>query len=96
MSNITLSSRNGDHVIVIKGQFTFDSNQAFRNAYKSIPPSQPITVDLSSTDYLDSAGLGMLVRLREYAGNAVTLRGPNPTVRNILEIANFGRIFTIV
>lgn len=99
MSQIALSSDNGAYKIVIAGKFTFDRNTEFRVAYKQVPANHPITVDLSRTDYMDSAGLGMLVRLREHAGSgrtAITLAGANPTIRNILDVANFDRLFTIV
>ncbi|MCB1787973.1 MAG: STAS domain-containing protein [Chromatiaceae bacterium] len=99
MSNIQLSTRDGVATITIHGNFTFDSNRAFRDVYEKIPARQPVNIDLSKTDYVDSAGLGMLIRLREHAGgdaNAVRLVGANPTVKQILEVANFGRLFTLV
>lgn len=74
----------------------FDLNRQFRDAYQSLPAKTPVTVDLSGADYIDSAGLGMLIRLREHAGdasNAVTIKGANPTVQQILDVANFHQLF---
>ena len=44
--------------------------------------------DFRKTDYMDSSGLGMLIKLRKYFGsNAdIRLRTANPQVMNILEI----------
>ncbi len=98
MSSITLTQKEGETHLVVNGSFVFDINRAFRDAYRSVPAGTRITVDLSAADYIDSAGLGMLIRLREHAGgtaDAVTLSGANPTVRKILEVANFGRLFRI-
>ena len=96
MSSIILKQQDGEARIVVDGSFVFDLNRAFRDAYRSVPAGTRVTVDLSAADYIDSAGLGMLIRLREHAGgttDAVTLSGANPTVKKILEVANFGRLF---
>ena len=99
MSQIALSRADGAYRILIRGRFTLASNPEVRAAYQRVPTNQPITVDLSDTDYLDSAGLGMLVRLREHAGSgksAITLTGVKPAIRTVLDIAHFDRLFTIV
>jgi anti-anti-sigma factor len=49
-------------------------------------------------DYLDSSGLGMLLMLREKAQAAnktVSLRNCRGAVRQVLDIANFAKLFTI-
>ena len=98
MSTITVTQHEGEARIVVNGSFVFDLNRAFREAYRSLPAGTSVTIDLSAADYIDSAGLGMLIRLREHVGgdaNRITLTGANPTVKKILEVANFGRLFTI-
>jgi len=50
-------------------------------------------------EYLDSSALGMLLLVRERAeavGKPVVLSHPNPTVAQILDIANFRKLFTIL
>ena len=49
MSNIQLSTRDGVATITIHGNFTFDSNRAFRDVYEKIPARQPVNIDLSKT-----------------------------------------------
>lgn len=98
MSNVSYSDANGKHIITIDGDFVFDINRTFRDIYQKIPANQPITVNLSKTPYIDSAGLGMLVRLRDHAGGKdgnVTLQGANEMLKKIFEVAKFNRMFTI-
>jgi HptB-dependent secretion and biofilm anti anti-sigma factor len=55
-------------------------------------------VDFGRVDYLDSSALGMLLLLREKAeaaGKKVSLANLSGTVKQVLEIANFGKLFTI-
>ena len=98
MTSISIEDREGIKRINVHGDFVFDVNKAFRAAYESLPPGRPVTVDLSGASYIDSAGLGMLLRLREHAGgtpNAVTLAGGNATIKTILNVANFQQLFRI-
>lgn len=98
MPSITLDDRRDTPRICVNGAFVFDVNREFRSAYSRLTEGRPVEIDLSRADYIDSAGLGMLVRLREHAGNrndSVTIIGANPTVRTILDVANFGRLFAI-
>lgn len=98
MAQVSISDSDGRKTIRIHGDFVFALNREFRDLYQSLPPGRPVTVDLSAASYIDSAGLGMLVRLREHLGGdnrSVTLRGANPTIRNILAVANFGQLFII-
>lgn len=55
-----------------------------------------IVVDFSSTTYLDSAGLGLLLVLRDSARNAgkpVVLTRATGHVRKVLDTAHFGKLF---
>lgn len=99
MSRISSINKDGITHIVVHGSLVFDLNKAFREAYQSLPTNARVVVDLSGADYLDSAGLGMLIRLRDYLSEApqpVTLMGANAAIRQILDVANFGRLFDIV
>jgi len=47
---------------------------------------------------MDSAGLGMLIQLRDFAGGqaaSIRLVGLNDTIRTILNVANFSRLFEL-
>jgi anti-anti-sigma factor len=56
-------------------------------------------VDFGQTEYIDSTGLGMLLKLREFAGgqqSRVHLIKCSPQVKSILSIANFQSLLTIL
>lgn len=55
-----------------------------------------IVVDFTGTDYMDSAGLGMLLVLRDSArgaGKSIVLARATGHVKRTLEIANFSKLF---
>ena len=55
-----------------------------------------VVVDLSGLEYMDSAGLGFLLTLREKAearGCTVILSKPAGAVRELLELARFDTLF---
>ncbi|PIV87375.1 MAG: anti-anti-sigma factor [Hydrogenophilales bacterium CG17_big_fil_post_rev_8_21_14_2_50_63_12] len=83
------------------GRFDFHSHRDFRSAYDKILDTntvREIVIDFGEVDYLDSSALGMLLLLREKADGAskrVVLAGLQGTVKQVLEIANFGKLFSI-
>ena len=87
--------------ISIVGQFTYDQNRLFSEIYKELLPSatdQTVIVDLSKTNYMDSAGLGMLLLFKQRMGNKVrdiAIHGANETVKSVLQVAQFGKMFSI-
>ena len=53
---------------------------------------------MSGTEYIDSSALGMLLLLREHAGNEssnITIEGCNDDIKKIFSISNFEKLFTI-
>jgi anti-anti-sigma factor len=90
----------GRAVIRLDGRFDFNSHRDFREAVDSAlaSPASVITVDLKGVEYLDSSALGMLLMLRDRAKSAareVKLTGCRNAVKQILDIANFGKLFSI-
>jgi len=57
-----------------------------------------LVIDLSATEYMDSAGLGTLVglrkRLRE-SGGELLLAAPKPRVRRLLDITGLDQILAV-
>ncbi|QKX19079.1 STAS domain-containing protein [Microbulbifer sp. YPW1] len=98
-------SESGDALIIrVAGNFDFNMHREFQRAYRNVsPPPRTFLVDLSETDHLDSAALGMLLLLRDYcvevasAGThpQVELMNANAHVSHILSVSNFDRIFSI-
>ena len=85
----------------MQGRFDFNVHRSFKDAYDPLLQQEGVSsleIDLGDVEYLDSSALGMLLLVRERAeavGKHVVLSRPNPTVVQILEIANFGKLFTI-
>ena len=86
--------------LFLRDQLTFDDREVFEGVIdKLLARKRPrVAVDLSALDYMDSAGLGMLLTLRDHAERAgadVVLRRPRSEVRELLDLACFGTLFTI-
>ncbi|MCW8945003.1 MAG: STAS domain-containing protein [Sedimenticola sp.] len=84
--------------IGVIGRFDFSCHQDFSGAYKQFPKGErQFTVDLAATEYMDSSSMGMLLQLKEYASKEaqVVLSNANESVKEILQIAHFDKLFTI-
>lgn len=86
--------------IKLEGKFSFEDHKIFREAYKKHLEGgcRTLEIDFDKVDYLDSSALGMLLLVREAAGNAgksVELINCKGVVKQILDIANFQRLFTV-
>lgn len=98
---ITSRSANNEATLSLSGRFDFNTHRDFRNAYETILKTggvSKLTIDLGGVDYLDSSALGMLLLLNEKAGAAntkVVISNSQANVRQILEIANFHKLFNI-
>jgi len=95
---ITTSTSGNEHKITIQGRFDFLGQSEFRTAYEKVPSSSHFIIDFSKADYMDSSALGMLLLLRDYAGEDkanILLTGCCSEIKNILEISNFHQLFTI-
>ena len=97
----TVSVNEGRAVIRLQGRFDFNAHRDFRDAIDSALSANAvaISVDFGSVEYLDSSALGMLLMLRDKAktsGKTVCLANARGSVRQVLDIANFGKLFPIV
>ncbi|WP_428609548.1 STAS domain-containing protein [Sedimenticola sp.] len=85
-------------LLKVTGRFDFSSHHEFSSAYKQYPKGERrFVVDLSDTEYMDSSSMGMLLQLKEHACGQmpVSLVNANDAVREILQIANFDKLFSI-
>jgi anti-anti-sigma factor len=94
--------RDQSATLMLEGRFDFNAHREFRGAYENLladPQVRAIEVNFQKVDYLDSSALGMLLLLREKvesSGKSIALSGLQDTVKQVLEIANFQRLFTIL
>ena len=93
--------QNNQAVMKLAGRFDFNAHREYREALDrmvALAEAQSFVVDLSEVSYLDSSALGMLLLLRDKAKQAnkpITLSGVTGSVKQVLEIANFGKMFSI-
>jgi HptB-dependent secretion and biofilm anti anti-sigma factor len=98
-ANVT--NRDGMSVIVLQGRFDFNAHREFREVVEQAIKGavREVQVDLGAVDYLDSSALGMLLMLRDKAkgaGKEVALANARGSVKQVIDIANFGKLFTLV
>lgn len=88
--------------VVLAGRFDFSSHRSFRDTTEQILTRSDISelhVDLGGVSYLDSSALGMLLMLRDKARGSncqVKLAHCSAAVRQVLDVANFQQLFSIV
>jgi anti-anti-sigma factor len=87
--------------VILSGQFDFSAHREFRQVCETLianPEIKEVLVDFQNVNYLDSSALGMLLLLKEKisaANKNLALVNCRDTVKQVLEIACFGKIFTI-
>lgn len=87
--------------IVLLGQFDFTTHKEFRGACQELLDEDglsSIEVDFAEVPYLDSSALGMLLLLKEKAahkGKSLALINCRESVRQVLDVACFNKLFTI-
>jgi anti-sigma B factor antagonist len=97
---IDVGDRDGFAVVTISGQVDLASAPGLRACLLDLASDGKvrIVVDLSTTEFLDSTGLGALVaglkrvRLR---GGEMRLVVPTPSVRKVFEITSLDRVFPL-
>ena len=99
---LDLETRAIDHVTVLycRGRFTYrDEATAFSQKIAELLPSvQRLVVELSGLEAIDSAGLGELVVVHMWiraSGCSLKLAGPNPRIRELLELTNLLSVFDV-
>ena len=95
-----VAASGGKTVVALRGRFDFNAHREFREAVdKAMAESAgEVCIDLADVDYLDSSALGMLLMLRDKAksaGKSVSLANCRGAVKQVIDIANFGKLFPI-
>lgn len=101
MLQVNVSKDGNKAVLALTGRFNFEAHRAFRDAYSPLIGDAGVgtlVLDFRGVDYMDSSALGMLLMLRERlggSGKTMSLNNCAGTVRDVLTVANFGKIFKI-
>lgn len=87
--------------ISMSGRFDFQVHREFKSAYATLLGDvavSDIEIEMGNLDYLDSSALGMLMLLNERAkaaNKSIALLNASGVVAQVLDVANFGKIFSI-
>lgn len=102
---MAIASENKDDRILLKlpAQFNYEVQSEFRKSYEQHEKSHSFMLDFSSVSYIDSSGLGMLLLLHDYLGNAnndekkqrLHFINCKVEIQKIFQISNFDKLFTI-
>ncbi len=96
--NISVSGN--ERKITLSGRLTFQDNEAFREILGSFKEEGPdsCSFDLVDLEFIDSAGLGMLLLVKDAAESSnlsVTLSHPRGQVKQMLEITRFHELIEV-
>ena len=98
--HITEHIHDGVWILKVSGRFNFYSRKTFqavmRNAERG--STDHVIIDLSQVDFVDSVGIGLLALAQArlaLQGMVMSLVGPRPAVKNILDVANIPKLIPI-
>jgi anti-sigma B factor antagonist len=99
--DITVRGDGADRTLHLEGACDLASAPKLREVLVGLRPPhvRNLLVDVTSLDFIDSTGLGLLLgalrRLRE-AGGDMRIAGARGAVRRVLEITDLDKVFTLV
>jgi HptB-dependent secretion and biofilm anti anti-sigma factor len=92
---------NNKAIVSVKGRFDFSASREFQrtctNALATLAVKE-VEIDLGEVQFIDSSALGLLLMLREQGDNthkAISLSNCHGAVKQVLDIANFSKLFHI-
>ncbi len=89
----------GSSMIKIPSRFDYTSSAEFNQALGlALDDADTISLDCSNLDYIDSAGIGLLVLAQKKAQARqakVVLNNLKPAIRELLELANLQKLIDI-
>lgn len=90
-----------EKALQIPERFDFGYHKEFTDQYQKLLEDKSVTdiaLDFGRVSYLDSSALGMMVLFQKKAKSqnvSVRIRGAQESAKEILQIANFDRLFDI-
>jgi len=88
--------------VKLEGRFTFETHPAFKSCTQQLLDAaevRRVVLDMEGVSYMDASSLGMILLLRETTeirNLALALRRPSASVRRLLEVVQFEKIFEIM
>lgn len=98
--DVLRNTESGEAKITVKGRFTFQDHAKFHEVIAQVmgEGATKVTIDLSQVEFIDSAGLGMLLLVRDEMRSAsrdLVLQRAQGQVKRMFGIACFDSLFTI-
>ena len=94
--HINMNDEKKELTINVSGNFDFSIHPQFRNAYQNLDKSYSVIVVLKTTEYIDSAALGMLLLFYdEFSNHKIKIINCNDFIKQVLQIAHFEKKFDI-
>lgn len=95
-----IESKDQETVVRLRGRLTFNDHAKLRALIREMLqlPTTRQVLELSSLEFVDSAGIGMLLIAREEMANVdkkLILRGAQGQVKRVLTVAQLSKIVTI-
>lgn len=98
-----IESKDQRLVVRLRGRLTFNDHAKLRTLIREMLQDKSAIgseqyLDMSALEFIDSAGIGMLLIAREELSNAgkrLILRGAQGQVKRVLTVAQLGKIVTI-
>jgi anti-anti-sigma factor len=96
-----VSTSAGIAKIMLRGRFDFGAHREFKSSYEPTLGAADVCeleIDMGGVEYLDSSALGMLLILKERAGatnKRIAITNCRGAVKQVLDIANFSKLFPI-
>jgi anti-anti-sigma factor len=97
MMNLTMRNEGGNAKLTMNGELTFADNESLHKIVKQMGSNgmRSLAVNMSGVTFVDSAGLGLLVLLKEAADREkvdMRLKGTQGQVRKMLDISQFQEV----
>ncbi len=98
---ITKEVNNRKVTLKLEGNFTYTQRKPFQEMLKAVAIDgiDQIVIDLAQVAFLDSAALGLLMishRQLQAEKRTLSLAYPQPTVRQIIELANLHKTIPLI
>ena len=92
-------SNNGSsqNPIVLFGEYDIERKEELALIFREAEPFDELLIDLNRVEYVDSTFLTELANLRKRNPDAaITLLGPRPHLKKVLQLMSFEKMFRIV
>ena len=99
--DVNVRQVDGQARLELRGRFDYTSHRSFRQACETAFSAAGVSemlIDMQEVEYLDSSALGMLLLLRDKckaASRPLSLVNCGDTVRDVLKVANFDKLFIL-